>query len=163
MGITQAELARESGVSLPTVQSIEAGRANPALDTIESLLGSLALNLNLSRRAADWDALAACGAPLSTPGAAGSRRGAPRASRALLLRTLREACLELAGQGEVEDRERKTEAVQALLMALQGHFPSLFARYGSAPVFSKFAPPKEPSGRLIKLKRQAAARLATYL
>ena len=167
LGMTQAELSRESGVSLPSIQNMEAGLANPSLSTLEPLLGALALGLTLTRTPADWDALAACGAPLFASGP-GPRRGpvgaAPRASRELLLRSLREACLDLSGPNPAdEDRERKVEAVQAVLMALEAHFPSLFARQIRAPVFERFSSPKEPSGRLIKLKRLATARLASYL
>jgi len=35
--LSQVELAQESGVSLPTIQKIESGRANPTLDVMEKI------------------------------------------------------------------------------------------------------------------------------
>lgn len=65
LGISQTALAVRAGVSLATVQNIEAGRANPSLSTLERLLAPLGLGLAVEPRQADWDALAAFGLPLT--------------------------------------------------------------------------------------------------
>jgi predicted transcriptional regulator len=41
LGMTQGELSALSRVSLATVQNIEAGRANPALGTVEKMCSAL--------------------------------------------------------------------------------------------------------------------------
>ncbi|PIS11624.1 MAG: XRE family transcriptional regulator, partial [Bdellovibrio sp. CG10_big_fil_rev_8_21_14_0_10_47_8] len=37
LGLTQSQLATLAKVSLPTIQNIEAGRANPGLDVVERI------------------------------------------------------------------------------------------------------------------------------
>ena len=65
LGISQTALAVRAGVSLATLQNIEADRANPSLSTLEKLLEPLGLGLALEPQQADWDALAGLGLPLS--------------------------------------------------------------------------------------------------
>jgi transcriptional regulator with XRE-family HTH domain len=48
IGISQAKLAASSGVSLPMIQLIEAGKANPSLDLMEKLNQTLGLKLSLT-------------------------------------------------------------------------------------------------------------------
>ncbi|MCM2276989.1 MAG: helix-turn-helix domain-containing protein [Oligoflexia bacterium] len=158
IGMTQSELARLSGVSVPTVQNIEAGKANPAVSTLEPLFGALGLDLAIRVRNADWDLLALCGAPLLS----GKRVPARQASPELLVSALRGCCLELSETVEIPDRERKTEALQALLLALRSEFPTFFRAYCRSPSVSAVLPAKL-TGRLIRLRRQAAAVLVTYL
>ena len=75
LGVTQAELAHAAGVSLATVQNIEAGRANPALGTVERVCDVLALDVVVVPRTDVWDELVALGLPLArtaeTPAAGG--------------------------------------------------------------------------------------------
>lgn len=47
-GLTQSQLAHQSGVSLPTIQNIEALKANPSLMILERILDSLDAKLELS-------------------------------------------------------------------------------------------------------------------
>jgi transcriptional regulator with XRE-family HTH domain len=65
LGLTQVELAQQSGVSLLTVQNIENGRANPSLETLEALAKSLNLKLILEPQKTDWNKLSFFGAPLT--------------------------------------------------------------------------------------------------
>jgi transcriptional regulator with XRE-family HTH domain len=51
-------------VSLPTIQNIEAGRANPELETIQKLLHVLGIETQWTARKVDWDFLSTCGVPL---------------------------------------------------------------------------------------------------
>lgn len=41
LGLTQTDLAAAAGLSLRTIATIEAGRGNPQLETVHSLLGAL--------------------------------------------------------------------------------------------------------------------------
>ena len=47
LGITQQDLADISGVGLRTIKLIEAGKANPSLDTLVRLLDVLGLEIEL--------------------------------------------------------------------------------------------------------------------
>lgn len=48
LGISQIDLAEMSGVGIATVKSIEGGKANPSIRTVESLATVLGLELNLN-------------------------------------------------------------------------------------------------------------------
>jgi transcriptional regulator with XRE-family HTH domain len=156
--MSQVTLAQRSGLSLPSIQNIETGKSNPALETIEQVLSAVGYRWRPTIKSADWDLLAACGAPLTSHAS-----GKPtHVSRDILLRTLPRACLELAQSEKVSDRERKREALQALILALQTHFPSVYSKIENAPVVRQMT--RVPiTGRIIKLRRQAISRLAEYL
>lgn len=48
LGISQLDLAEMSGVGIATVKSIECGKANPSIQTVEKVLEVLGLELSLS-------------------------------------------------------------------------------------------------------------------
>lgn len=50
LGISQLDLAEMSGIGIATVKSIECGKANPSLKTIESLAEVLGLEITLNVR-----------------------------------------------------------------------------------------------------------------
>src|SRR4051812_35640967 len=110
LGITQVELAYQSGVSLPTVQNIEAHRANPSLETLSALANQLGLELTLRVKPANWEALCFYGLPLMDSG-----RHVPGMSPRpeAMIQNLREASLELFYTPDSPERTRKLEAVQA--------------------------------------------------
>jgi transcriptional regulator with XRE-family HTH domain len=158
LGLTQAALSAESGVSLATVQNIEAGTANPSLATLRKLFGALGLRLRVGPDAADWDLLARFGLPLTT-----TESRPPRAGIEDLPEQVRQAALELSRGEQGEARQRKLESLQALLFALSQHFPSVYRRwFGRVPIVRSLIPP-EPSGRIIKLARVARSRLGEAL
>lgn len=158
LGISQAALAVRAGVSLATLQNIEADRANPSLSILERLLAPLGLDLDVRPRRADWDALATFGLPL-----AGRGRSGLRASEESLLGHIHLAVLDLARRATLPDRARKTESLQALLLAIRSHFPSHYNRWFRRSTLVLDLVPDEPSGRLIKLSRLALKRLAEIL
>ena len=171
LGITQSELSHLSKVSLPTIQNIESGKGNPSLSTLEDLLVPLGRTLHLKLlklQKADWNVLAVCGAPLMV-----EKPTKMKPTREQLVSTLRMACLELTKASSLDqisdqtpyqqpDMQRKTESVAALLWAIQAHYPTFFANHFNLPLFKRLLPLK-PTGRHIKLKRQALATLSTYL
>lgn len=161
LGYTQSELARLAGVSLATLQNLESGRSvNPSWDTLRAILGVLRIGFYPRTLRADWNALAACGAPLmSVMTESGAKPIEPTPQ--LLIASLRSACAELDASEKRDTREQR--AVEALLLALATHFPSYFRRHcRSSPLVMKFYP-ERPLGQSIKLKRQAVAALARYL
>lgn len=157
-GLTRNQLAEMSDVSLPFIQLIETGKANPSWKVISAISETLGLEIKVKPSPANWDALAAHGAPLLT-----MKDQTVRPSQKSLLRNLWSASRELQSSHAIPDRERKVLAVQALCWAIQSEFPSFFNRYlAGAPLIADFIP-REPSGPLIKLRRRAAAKLAEYL
>jgi len=158
LGISQTALAVRAGVSLATLQNIEAGRANPSVSTLERLLAPLGLGLAVEPRQADWDALAAFGLPLT-----GSGAGGLRVDEESLLGYLHRAALDLSRRPALPDGERKTECLQALLLALRGHFPSHYRRWFRRSPLILDLVADEPSGRVIKLSRLAREALAEIL
>lgn len=153
MGLTQMELGQRSGVSLPTIQNIEAGEANPSLQTLQSLGDVLGMEIVLHPLKPDWQELGSCGLPLLQD----SERALPPPSENSLLKNLNRAIL-----APPED-ERTLEALQALLLALQTHYPSFYKSHLSKnPLAQKFQV-KKVSGRLVKLARLSRAKLGEYL
>ena len=158
-GFTQSELSARSGVSLPAIQIIERGDGNPSAETLSRLSDALGLVLELRAKNADWDLLALCGAPLTqiTP------RPSIRASRRLLRDQVLLAAAELSIKSPIPDRERKMEALQAVLVALRDHYPAIFkSEFSKAELVQKLMP-KDLSGRIVRLRRLALANLAEYL
>src|SRR5437868_5975395 len=107
LGYSQVELAALSGVSLPTLQNIEAGKGNPSLDTINLLFKSLELRLTHTVEPADWDLLAACGLAL-TP----LHQTKIVFSKEVLLQQIKRAIVELENSHPViAELSRKQEAL----------------------------------------------------
>jgi len=159
-GLTQAALAARAGVSLATLQNIEAGRANPALATLRKILSSLGLEIGVRPRAVDWDALVRLGLPLTPDRAAdGDGDGDATALPALV----RHAALELALHEAPTGSPRVKDALRAMLWALRSHFPTTYrAWFGGCREVAALTP-TAPTGREIKLSRIAKQRLAELL
>ena len=161
LGLTQTEAAVLAGVSLATVQNIEAGRANPSVGTLGRILGALGMECRVCSLAADWDALAALGVPLLQTG-----QPSKPVRPSLLVPHLRLAMVELArpaSGGTSGNTGRKLEAVQATLLALKHHFPTFYGRHFARAPVAEALWPRDCSGRLVKLSRLAKQALAEYL
>ncbi len=160
-----------SGVSLPTIQNIERGVANPSFSTLQSLLDALGLRLNVEGEPVDWDTLVSCGLPLLQ-----NETTAVRPSRPLLIQSLRRALCELheyyqeKGRQDYRDcsqqageYERKRDSVCALLLALKTHYGSVFDKNFARLRGAQELLGNNPTGRILKLRRIALSRLAEYL
>lgn len=157
MGLSQVELSKASGVSLPTIQNIEAGKGNPSICILGALLDPLGLKIEIRFEEVDWDLLAKLGVPLTS---IGKVKLTP--SPELLIRVLRKYCI-IIKNSETKIELRKLEALQALLLAIKVQFPTYFRKnIHTSPVILSFVPPLV-TGRLIKLKRIAEGALAKYL
>jgi hypothetical protein len=106
-----------------------------------------------SKKTADWDALAFLGVPLMA-----QSNCQLKASGDLLVDEIKRACGEL----EINAATRKLEAIQGFLLAVHSHFPDFFRSRLSSPSVLKFLP-SEITGRLVRLRRQALARICEYL
>lgn len=122
MGLSQVELAARSGVSLPTIQNIEAGRANPAWSTLESLFKILAVEVQLKAKPIDLKLWALHGVPLTSADIQGERYQKPQSSQ--LKKMLKNLVSQLPGN---EDFHRKEwQAFLAFLWALHENYPIFF-------------------------------------
>lgn len=152
-GLSQQALASKAGVSLPTLQNIEAGKANPTIEVINKLLSALGAEIKISLKKPDIDILAAMGLPITS-----SKK--PRFRSTLEL--LKQQIFAFAAQDSSQIAEREREAFQALLMALALHYPDLYKKNFKKSSADAFLPLK-PTGRHIKLYRIAKAKIAEYL
>ena len=121
LGLTQVELAMLSDVSLPTIQNLDAGKGNPSWTTIQALADRVGFEVKIEPKRANWDELARCGAPLK---AVTTQGGAVTAAQ--MTKNLREAVVELTFYAEIQDRERKLEAIQALLFGYSAALSQFF-------------------------------------
>lgn len=155
LGLTQQKLAELAGVSLPTVQNIERGIANPSLDVLMKLIHALGLNISITESPINWDELALLGVPLTV-----SKNTEPiKPNAQLLLIKLRSAlvaCHPLPS-------DRKMEALAATLLALKTHWPSLFKKLGPLKNSAEKFIERHDLERLLKLRSLAIAQLQGYL
>lgn len=161
LGMSQAELARSSGVSLPMIQLIEADRSKPTVPVFQKILRALGLEIVL-RPSFSWNELIAHGGPLFSNAKPARPIGA-RDSQTFR-KVLIESCLKLE-----QDRKdglldaRKKEAVEAMLLAYRLYYPLRYASLErKSPLIRKFGAFRI-NGRHIKLKRIALEYMKEYL
>ena len=160
LSMSQSTLAHAAGISLPSVQNLEAGKANPSFETLKNISEVLGVDIELKVRPVDWNLLAAHGAPISATPLQGNFKP-NRKSLALLLK---QACIELSLGEKVSDHERKQESVAAVLLAIHAHYPPFYLEISkSSKILRDFSESIKLTGRLIKLKRLALASVSEYL
>ena len=158
-GYSQTHLATLSKTSLPTIQNIEAGRANPSLKTLQKIAQVLHCEIKIDSKPPNWDLLAWHGVPILTY----TQNFIQTPTSKTLVKVISEACMAVLTHKSEPDQERKLEALQAVLIALKTHFPKFFEKkLKSVPSITELYP-KKLSGRLIRLKRYALQRLCDYL
>ncbi len=155
LGLTQMELATQSGISLPTIQNIESGKANPSLEILTRVLNVLGLEIKVSVAGFQADTAILLGVPLSSK----QFSTLIKPSRNLL-------CIEARKWAhyfrENVFTERETLAMTSFLCALKDYWPSIYKEI-ECPIFDKLISISRNNGHLIKLRRIAIANLSTYL
>jgi transcriptional regulator with XRE-family HTH domain len=152
-GLTQSQLSHFSGVSLPFIQRIEAGTANPSIETITSILKCFHLNLSIQYPKANWEFLSAAGVPFM------QNKIKPVKDILNLKTEIDKAVCELH-MDDIEDKPRKLEALAAFLWAIRSFYPTLFKLYFET--YDAFIE-QNITAKAIKLRRIAGANLALYL
>jgi transcriptional regulator with XRE-family HTH domain len=115
LGLSQAQLAANAGISLPTLQNLENKKSqNPSLDVLNRLATQLGLKLTATSTTPNWDFLSACGVPIL---AQSQRNYSWDTSR--LSVELRLGLQELASAPNL----RYEKAILAFASALAGHYP----------------------------------------
>lgn len=164
LGISQNHLAQLSGLSLASIQNMEAGKSNLSISNLASLLEVLGFDLKLVRRQVEWEKLICYGLPI-LPAKTLEGAGVPEIE--LLEKILVGACAEFIQRDEPESHRnlREREALQALILALRDHYPKLFKqKFHSYRVIRELSPrTDEISGKIIKLRRIAIDSLSSYL
>ena len=153
--LSQVELAQESGVSLPTIQKIESGQANPTLDVMEKIFSVLGLQLQVHCPEVSIDRAIAFGVPLT---------GKKDPSVILNKNTLRMEVRKWIQQwtsGKFNEREE--DALIAFFLALKNHFPDFYLQSIVTPAIEKALKTKVNDGRIIKLYRIALSNVSHYL
>ena len=154
LGLTQFQLASQSGVSLPTIQNIEAGKANPSLDVLEKLLEGLGLKLKIDFPDVDVEMAIILGVPLS------ARSGVKVSpTKELLKREVRKWTYSL---NHSTFTEREELAFVSFLCAVKDHWPSFYTEI-KCPIFEEKINNLKNNGHLIKLRRIAISNLSKYL
>ncbi|GJL53702.1 MAG: hypothetical protein NPIRA02_08340 [Nitrospirales bacterium] len=158
LGLSQVEVSARSGVSLPTLQRIESGKANPSLATLELLVSALGLRLSCNDVPIDWDELAAYGLPLQPR----EMRHVRKTRENFFLAVCR-ACSSFEQERHLPAFSRKKEALIGTLLAVKLHYAGLYIKLcGMCPVVESLLP-HTIEGKHIKLKRLALAQIGTYL
>lgn len=152
-GLTQSQLSHFSGVSLPFIQRIEAGTANPSIETISSILKCFHLNLSIEYPKANWQFLSSSGVPFL------HNEIKPVKDFLSLKNEIDKAVCELH-MDDVEDKPRKKEALVAFLWAVRSFYPSVFKLHFE--FYNSFID-QNITAKAIKLRRIAGANLSLYL
>ena len=135
LGLSQTELSERATVSLPTIQNIEAGRANPSLSTVSAILAELGVRLTCIRENPDWDYLASLGLDCVA-----HRTTSVLGTESEFRRQLHLGLQALVQEGSrMEAWPRRRQSMAALLAALQQHFPGYYrANFVKAPLVAEF-------------------------
>lgn len=169
LGWSQQKLAARAGLSLPGIQLLESGRANPSWSTLQAVATALGIEVLLRERKPTWQDWAELGVPVES----GARMGCVL-SRQEWIDRMSAALAGLAaselGAPDVgaSERARLRDALGGLLMAVRDHYPKVFGELARGEGFAALSRwtwnslQRDP-GRMLKLRRIALANLAEVL
>lgn len=157
IGFSQVKLAHESGVSLPTIQNIEANKANPTVDIFEKIFHALGLKFEITPIPFNVEVAIAFGVPLTSL----NRPLDPVIVNAQELKHETRKWHHAFLDGSLGERERL--ALTAFLIALKTHYPNFYNSEIANPVFEKEIQKHINSAKVIKLRRLALNSLSKYL
>ena len=157
LGFSQVKLSHESRVSLPTIQNIEAHKANPTIDILEKLATALGIELKLEPIPFDIEIATALGVPLTNTTTPSKIIVINSTSLKYEARKWHHALKQNALN------EREEIALISFLTALKDHYPTFYKNEILGPVFEKKIKENRSSGKLIKLRRIALGNLSKYL
>jgi transcriptional regulator with XRE-family HTH domain len=154
--LSQVKLSHESGVSLPTIQNIEAGKANPTVEVLERLLSSFGLQFQVAIPEFDSERASAFGVPL----VAYSSKSVVLVNKdTLRIETRKWHQLLLVKKLP----EREVVSVIAFLKGLKEHYYQYYEKEIATPLFDQMIEAHSGDGRVIKLRRIALANMSQYL
>jgi putative transcriptional regulator len=159
-GWSQVKLAQECQVSLPTIQNIEAEKANPTLDIISKILSSLGLDIRIEPKEFNVGLAIDLGVPLSDI-----------PNEGILLTQSVQTPDNLAKEASYwiqlfkfkKFQPREEEAVVSLLMAVKDHYPKYYQQRLQCDLFEQKIQEHRKNGKCIKLRRLSLAEISQYL
>ncbi len=155
VNLSQFQLAQQSGVSLPTIQNIEAQKSNPTMAIVEKLLAPLGLELIIQNL--EWDRQKAIDLGVALSAAKKSKRMPSKDE--LILESKK--WIHLIDSQELEPREK--EALVAFLMAIKDGFTSFYKQWIQCPTFDELIKQHRKNEKVIKLRRISLSYLGQYL
>ena len=157
-GYSQVQLAHLSQVSLPTIQNVEAQKANLTIETLEKLLLPLGnLQVKISPPPFRYSLAIKLGAPLTSKGS----EDFPGKPTPELLVSEAKSWVVLFSLRLLSEREK--QSLTALLMAIRSHYPSFYNESLNFPIFESMMKTNFKNGKVVKLKRLALHKVSSYL
>lgn len=150
LGMSQASLAEASGVSIPFIQLIEAGKANPSIQILEACLSALGFRLDIKESEPKWAEIVQLGVPLG------------QAPKLVWNGKTSAGKIRTAYHFSKNNRgfSKEFDAIEGYLIAFRDHYPTYFKKM--FPDFEKTLP-TDLNGRQIKLRRIALSNLAKLI
>lgn len=150
--LSQQDLANKAGLSLATVQNIEANKANPEWLTVQNLLEALGLELNTNYKHLDLENLIHLGCPLIT-----DKKMQFKPNRYQLIHELNDLAIKTTS---LKKDTRELAAVCSFLCAIRDHYPSVWKE---TPNNLKKWFKNNIQMTSIKLRRLSLEKLGSYL
>jgi transcriptional regulator with XRE-family HTH domain len=155
-GYSQVKLSHESQVSLPTIQNIEAGKANPTIDVLVRLTKVFGLSIKIEPQPFDIEKAIALGVPLASMSKTSSP---PMVNSKILKQEVKSWHHPLLANSLAE---REEVAMVSFIIALKDHYASFYDEIKS-PIFEQKIKEYGYCGKVIKLRRMALSNLSKYL
>lgn len=161
VGLSQQKLAEKAGLSIATIQNLEAGKGNPTLEVVESLSNILNFNIEFLPQKTDWESLCYYGLGLASEDDQMIKSKKLR-NKYKLKELLISACLEIKNSKVIVDKSRYVVSVESLIFAIKNHYSKFFSENLNLPIIKEFLP-KELTGKHLKLYRYSKNILGLYL
>lgn len=159
LGLTQTQLAVRAGVSLPTIQRLEAKKGNPTVALLEKISAVLNCSVEAVSNEPDWDLLKRAGLPLETE--RGAETAEAPSTRALVEHLFR--AVDYLTKHPSPETERLKEATAALIWAVEHYYRTFYLYHFKDPKIDFFLSKNPMRGRILKLMRIAASDLSGIL
>jgi DNA-binding XRE family transcriptional regulator len=157
LSISQVDFVHLSGVSLPTLQNIEVGKANPSIKIMSKILNSLGYQIEIVPSEPNWDLLISIGLPITTK----KKFEKIKYTLPQLALYLQHAAEYIIKERNKNSSERYFDALKGLLLAIKIHYPSLYEKLESESIAEILN--TDISGRHIKLYKMALSSFCKYL
>ena len=157
IGLNQSELAFQAGCSLATIQNIEAGVANPSIETLTVIYEALGLEMETQTTAPNWRRLCDYGWPMEEFSAGETK--AENLNQFEFLKLLSLAVNEVKDLYDSNNRR----ALRALLFAIGEEYPKFFKKRFAKNVNIQNLLYKPMTPRELRLSEAARERLRLFL
>ena len=158
--LSQVQLAAQTGVSLPTIQNIEANKGNPTISVLEKVCSPLDISLEFSDREPKWALLQTCGLPIEVEKNNQKNHQCPTPQQ--LTRELTSAVRYLTKEFPSKDK-RVEESVASMLCTIKHHYSTFYLYNLENPETIAFLKRNPMTGRTIKLMRMVNPQLSLIL